>query len=279
MSEDLTTLVCLFHHTDHAQAALQDLSAAGIPQSAISLIDGRQSGGVSPASSLEELGVPEHDLRHLVDGIRGGGVVVAVASIDERVGAVERIFGKHQASKIDEAAIQPSTLSAAPAAALTGAALTGAAMTSAPVAGEAVIPVVEEELVVGKRQVSAGGVRVYRRVVETPAEAQVNLREEHVTVERQAVNRAADPSDFAQAGNRTIELTETAEEAVVGKTARVVEEVRVGKEATEHAEQIHDTVRSTQVEVEEIAPSLQQTTAATTGVGATRSDDITRGGL
>ena len=244
MSEDLTTLVCLFHHEDHAQAALRDLQAAGVPPSKISTFGGGKSAaGASAASALGELGVPERDLRHLSDGIREGGVVVAVASVREQESAVERIFGKHNAGKIDEAAVRPTgaPVAAAPVA---------AAAVAAAAVGETVIPVVEEELVVGKREVSAGGVRVYRRVVEQPVDAQVNLREGHVTVERQAVNRAADASDFAQAGERTIELTETAEEAVVGKTARVVEEVRVGKEATEHAERVHETVRRTEVDVD-----------------------------
>ena len=39
---------------------------------------------------------------------------------------------------------------------------------------------------------------------------------------------------------------------MVGKTARVVEEVRVGKETTQHNEEIHDSVRHTEVNVEQV---------------------------
>ena len=46
-----------------------------------------------------------------------------------------------------------------------------------------------------------------------------------------------------------IELTETAEEPVVNKRARVVEEVVVHKEATERTETVGGTVRHTEVEV------------------------------
>ena len=116
------------------------------------------------------------------------------------------------------------------------------------------IPVIEEELAVGKRTVDAGGVRVYRRVVEIPVEESINLREEHVNVARRAVDRPATEADLNQ-GDRTIELTETAEEAVIGKNARGVEEMVVGKNATERTEHIHDTVRRTEVEVEEVAPA------------------------
>ena len=47
-----------------------------------------------------------------------------------------------------------------------------------------VIPVVEEQLRVGKREVARGGARVRSYMVETPVNEQVRLREEHVSVER-----------------------------------------------------------------------------------------------
>jgi len=50
----------------------------------------------------------------------------------------------------------------------------------------------------------------------------------------------------------TLEVTERAEEAVVSKTARVVEEVVVGKQVEEHTETIRDTVRRTDVDVQEV---------------------------
>jgi len=104
--------------------------------------------------------------------------------------------------------------------------------------------------------VDQGGVRVYRRVIDIPVDQSVTLREEHVTMDRRPVSRAVTDPDVAF-GARTIELTETAEEAVVSKSARVVEEVLVGKTASQHTETIHDTVRRTEVEVEEIPGSTQ----------------------
>ncbi|MGI9074401.1 MAG: YsnF/AvaK domain-containing protein, partial [Bryobacteraceae bacterium] len=99
-----------------------------------------------------------------------------------------------------------------------------------------------------------GGVRVFSRMVETPVEEQVVLHEEHAKVERQAVNRPMSEAELSSLQNQSIEVRETAEETVVGKTSRIVEEVRIGKEATEHKKQIKDTVRRTQVEVDEITP-------------------------
>jgi len=48
-----------------------------------------------------------------------------------------------------------------------------------------------------------------------------------------------------------MEVREKSEEAVVQKQARVVEEVRVGKEVNERTETVRDTVRRTDVQVEE----------------------------
>lgn len=116
------------------------------------------------------------------------------------------------------------------------------------------IPVIQEELKVGKRAVQRGGVRIYQRVIETPVNESIGLREEHVNVERHAVDRPVSPADASAFQETTIELRESAEEAVVEKTARVVEEVVVGKEVTERNEQISDTVRRTEVEIEQLTP-------------------------
>ena len=116
------------------------------------------------------------------------------------------------------------------------------------------IPVIQEELKVGKRQVERGGVRIFQRVLETPVNETVGLREEHVNVERHAVDRPLSAADVNAFQETTIELRETAEEAVVSKTARVVEEVIVGKEVTQRNEPISDTVRRTEVEVQQISP-------------------------
>ncbi len=117
---------------------------------------------------------------------------------------------------------------------------------------EAVLPVIEEELQVGKREVETGGVRVTNRMTETPVAEQVTLREEHVNVERHAVNRPVSDADAVAFREGTIEVSEKSEQAVVGKQARVVEEVVVGKQATERTETVRDTVKRTDVEVEDL---------------------------
>jgi uncharacterized protein (TIGR02271 family) len=114
------------------------------------------------------------------------------------------------------------------------------------------IPVIEESLAVGKREVETGGVRLRSRIVERPVEEAVRLREEHVNVERTTVDRPATAADFENFKERDVEMVERAEVPVVSKEARVVEEVSIGKEVEERSETISDTVRKTEVDVEDL---------------------------
>jgi uncharacterized protein (TIGR02271 family) len=131
--------------------------------------------------------------------------------------------------------------------------------------------VIEESLQVGKRTEQTGGVRLRSRIVEKPVEASVRLREEHVTVQRTPVNRVATEADFTAFKEGDVTLTESAERAVVAKEAHVVEEVSLGKEVTEREQVIHDTVRNTEVDVEQI-PSTTTSTTGTTSDQSTRSN-------
>jgi len=127
------------------------------------------------------------------------------------------------------------------------------------------IPIIEENLQVGKRTVETGGARLRSRIVERPVEESLRLREERVTVERNPVNRVATDADFSNFKEGTIEVTERAEVPVVAKEARVVEEVSLGKEVSEREQTIRDTVRKTEVEVENITGTSQTGTTGTTG--------------
>jgi len=121
--------------------------------------------------------------------------------------------------------------------------------------GERSIPVIEEELEVGKRMVQTGGKRLRSRIIERPVEESLRLREERVRVERNTVDRPATEADFDNFKETEIEITEQAEVPVVSKQARVVEEVSLGKDVTEHEETVRDTVRKTEVDVEDVSKS------------------------
>jgi uncharacterized protein (TIGR02271 family) len=112
------------------------------------------------------------------------------------------------------------------------------------------VPVVEEQLEVGKRQVSRGGLRINSEIVEEPIEEKVSLREERLIVERRPVFRDATEADLADFKEGTIEIYETVEEPVIVKRRRVVEEIVIGREARDRTETISETVRRTRVHVE-----------------------------
>jgi uncharacterized protein (TIGR02271 family) len=122
------------------------------------------------------------------------------------------------------------------------------------------IPVIEEELQVGKREVQTGGMRLRSRIIERPVEESLRLREEHVRIERNPVNRPASESDLSTFREGEIEVRERAEVPVVNKQARVVEEINVRKDVEEREETVRETVRKTDVEVE----NLDQTTDVST---------------
>jgi uncharacterized protein (TIGR02271 family) len=117
--------------------------------------------------------------------------------------------------------------------------------------GDRTIPVVKEELRIGKRAVQRGGVRVYNRVRQEPVEQQVDLREEHVRVDRRKADRPATEADIRKR-DEVVEVTEMAEEPVLEKRTRVVEEVVVAKEATKRTETIRDSLRQDDVTVERL---------------------------
>ena len=82
-------------------------------------------------------------------------------------------------------------------------------------------------------------------------EEDVDLRDETVRLERRPVDRAVSGDDASAFVDRTIEATETREQAVVAKEARVTEEISLEKAVDARTETVRDTVRHTEVEVED----------------------------
>jgi len=213
--------------------------------------------------SLKDTSVPDEDRYAYAEGMRRGNVLLTAQVDEAHVSRAADILEQSGAVNLDEqeatwrksgwtgydATAHGSMRSATPAAAVQG-------------GGDDTLKVVQERLVVGKRAVEGGRVRVRSYVVEQPVEEQVTLHQERVSVERHPVDRAATAADLAAFQERTIEATATSEEAIVAKEARVVEEIGVTKQAADRVETVRDTVRETKVEVED-------GTAGTTRTGAT----------
>jgi uncharacterized protein (TIGR02271 family) len=262
-----------------AASRVSTASGGSIRSSLFSSVSSDLGAPASRTSSLTRLGVPENEAQVYSEAVRRGGVLLIGQVDDSHTPEVLDIIERHHPVDADEraelyrqggwtsydasaadydetaAAEERSRYSSGLSAAASGlrgvdagGIGTGRGIDSD---REEVIPVVEESLRVGKREVERGSVRVRTRIIETPVEETVSLRDETINVERRAVSRdmADVPADAFR--ERTIEMTETDEEAVIAKTARVVEEVVVRKDVTEEAHTIRDTVRRTEVEVED----------------------------
>ncbi|MFC0409169.1 YsnF/AvaK domain-containing protein [Roseomonas elaeocarpi] len=192
----------------------------------------------------------------------------ATAATGGATTATTAMGGSATASMGGSAATSETGLGGTSAVPVNDAPVAATADTALPAAGlarggdEEVIPLVEEQLRVGKRDVEHGRVRVRSYTVETPVSEQVTLRQEHVDVQRRAVDRPlTDAEHLFQ--DRTIEATEHAEEAVIAKEARVKEELVIRKVATEDIQTVSDTVRHTEVKVEDERDNLGTVPAAT----------------
>jgi uncharacterized protein (TIGR02271 family) len=202
------------------------------------------------------------------------------ATDDAKAERAAEIMRKHGAVDVEKRADQWRQTGWQPAmsAAAGTAPAAGRTATTAKGPAEQVLPVANEEMVVGKRQVQQGGVRVYARVTEMPVEETVRLHEERASVERRPVDRPVGATDDAFK-EKTVEVRESVEEAVVSKRARVTEEVVVNKQATDRQETVRDTVRKTEVEVEKDAGTAAPAgrSGASRGTRATAGSQSTRG--
>jgi uncharacterized protein (TIGR02271 family) len=273
------TLVAYFDSRSEADAAADALVAAGLHRDAIHLnADGGTAASATAGAggthkgfweSIADFFMPDDDRNAYDEGVRRGGATLVVSADEARVDELAEILDRHGAVDMDErenswrsegweaAPAVPTTGGPVVAPDLAASATASSASTTGARAGMSdveAIPLAEEQLRVGKRQASGGRIRVRSYVVETPVEEQVTLREEDVRVEHRAADRPVTSGDnlFRE---RTVEAEEVNEEAVVAKEARVKEEVVVSKDVGQRTETVRDTVRHTEVDVEDTRTS------------------------
>jgi uncharacterized protein (TIGR02271 family) len=245
-------LVGFYEDANTARRVKDELDNAGFDD--VSIFSGREGPGLWQEIKEFFGFADEEDRQVYAEAARRGDTAVAV-SLDDADAAREsraiEIMKRYNPIDLNRAAEQ---WRAQGWKGYSGSTSTGStATTRAAGAGQQVMPVIEEQVQVGKRQVLTGGLRLHTRVTEKPVAAQVHLREEHVTVERRPANRPVTAGDDAFR-ERQVEVTETAEQPVVSKQARVVEEVVVGKSAQQRTQTVRDTVKRTDVDVEKITP-------------------------
>lgn len=281
----MKTIIGLYddHHT--AEKVERELAEQGFSGDRIRTHHHHAAGtdtGLFSGNRIDNLtrhGVPRDEAEFFIEGVRRGGSLVMIQADDAQAATVADVMNRHEPVRREE------RMSAWRERGYTGfkadAPLLGkdeaqreraeyigtTARTETPTqqrsgkTTEERVPIVEEEMHVGKRKVERGSVGIHTWVEQTPVEETVHLHEERVDVERRKVDRPVTDADDAFR-ERTIEMEESAEEVVAEKQARVVEEVIVKKEGHDRTETVRDTVRRTHVDVDERADG-----ARTTGAG------------
>ncbi len=265
-----STVIGFYDTETTAQQVMQELQSSGFSKSAMDFMTGEgRSSGV--ADKLASAGAPRDEARLYEQGVqRGGSLITITASEAEAVRAAE-IMQRHEPIYVEALADWqgPDAMGANSmrAEANMGQAIperemvasAAGAVTRGASSNNETIPIVEEQMRVGKRAVERGGVRVRSYVTETPVEEQIRLRDETITVDRRPVDRPLTGAEGDLFKERSIELTETDEEAVIAKETRVVEEVVIRKDVEERTETVRDSVRRTNVDIQQIGNDMNQT--------------------
>ncbi|HVF86039.1 MAG TPA: YsnF/AvaK domain-containing protein [Pyrinomonadaceae bacterium] len=218
------------------EKVIAELEKEGFARKDINVL-GKGTNAKSLTGNLTSESVPDEETKRYIEAVSAGKTLIYVKADDaqaQRVVAIMERYSGGQSAPTEKGAAK------------------GRAAETSQNEGEVALPVIEEQLQVGKREVERGGVRIYSRVTESPVEETVTLREETVHVERRPVNREVSQADMATLREGEFDVRTTGEEAVVAKQARVVEEVVVTKDVTERDQTVRDTVRRTDVDVEQI---------------------------
>ena len=197
---------------------------------------------------LHDLYLPEDDVRTYQQAVRRGDFVVSANVDDEHLDRVMEIMRRPEEEMYDIDATEEEFRSAE----YVPPAHYGAAAGTAGDATETITEA-EERLTVGKRDVDRGSVHVRSYVHEVPVEERVRLRKERVAVRRNAVGERVLSGAEADAvfQERSIDVREHDEEAVVSKETVVTGEVEVTKDVDVEEKVVTDTVRKTEVEVDD----------------------------
>jgi stress response protein YsnF len=249
------TVVAIFNSADEAQDAADQLSAKGFSRDHIDVFSGRNStveeddGESGISRFFKNLFGSDDDKRERYANVAKRGYVVTVyADSEEEAEQAAELLDNYGAIDVDENYDRTIADRDEDDERKTD------DIDDIDVNKNKTIPVIEEDIRVGKREVPTGGVRIRSRIVEKPVEENLRLREEHIHVERKKVDRPATDEELRNFKTGTTEYTEHAEIPDVQKRSRVVEEVKLAKDVEHRDETVHDSVRKTQVDVEDINP-------------------------
>jgi len=113
------------------------------------------------------------------------------------------------------------------------------------------VPVIEEQLRAGVREVEGGTARITKNVTSEQQSIDVPVQREEVYITERAVNRPATQADMDMM-DREIEVPLREQEVVTSKQAVVTGEVEIRKETTTDTQRVTDTVRREEVHIDDV---------------------------
>ncbi|MBD0315238.1 MAG: DUF2382 domain-containing protein [Nitrospiraceae bacterium] len=125
------------------------------------------------------------------------------------------------------------------------------------------IPIIEEQLQVGTRTIEGDTVSITIKPIEIPVRESVQLRTEHIVVERAQGNGRPMEIDEHAFEPKTIELTEMTEVPMAAIRPVVTNMVTIRKESRQRTEHVQDQLRGNTVDIvrePQLAPEARKTT-------------------
>ncbi len=234
----MRTVIGLFDDRTEAMRAYSALAQEGYAKADLDILTSDDADDKPKLAHMSEW-VPQPDLGIYLEGVRQGGTIITANVASSAVTRAAEIMSGYKMVNLRNRAVELQKVH-------------GGLALSDPAKNDNVLEVIEEALEVGKEAVERGRMRIYNVVTQREVTQDVGLRDETIRVKRRPANRAVsiDPNLFKE---RSFEMVEMDEIAKVGKTARVIEEVSLGKEVVEKVETIKETLRRQDVQVEEVA--------------------------
>lgn len=114
------------------------------------------------------------------------------------------------------------------------------------------LPVIEEQLQVGKKSIDKGGFRILKKVDEETVVIPMVSRSTEFSFERVSVNRYVEEHPPVRYEGNTMILPVVEEEVVVQKRLKLVEELRVTSVEKETLEQKEVVLKKERIQVEKL---------------------------
>lgn len=230
----MRTAVYLFADRSKATDALRTMVEMGFSRERLDLLTADEG----DSQKLNELAVSSDKADGYRRAVREGGTLLVVTGEETELGDAD--FMLMDFAPIDLAAwIPPDRLDTAP-------------VEPSPTVSETEVPPLTTAPPAAPTK---GRVRVDTHITTQKVDHPVHLQSDSVVVERRATDRLIPWGEHLFVAH-SLDLIELEEEVIVSRTARVVEEIVIARNFAEKVETVHDTVRRTDVIVEETEPPI-----------------------